>query len=127
MGSTAIDSGDFPGIFQHFRVWMRRVWLDENRIQKYLDIEASLARAQAQLGVIPREAAAEIEKHCNAKEFDLAKLKKRTETIGYPVLPVVEQLVGLLRQPLGRVGALGRYDAGHYRHRRRVATMKLSR
>ncbi len=45
--------------------------------------------------MIPREAAAEIEKHCNAGEFDLATLKNRTEAIGYPVLPVVEQLVGL--------------------------------
>ena len=51
--------------------------------------------------MIPKEAAAEIEKHCNAGEFDLAKLKKRTEAIGYPVLPVVEQLVGLCANGLG--------------------------
>jgi len=99
MGSTAIDSGIFRDIFSTEP--MRRVWSDENRIQKYLDIEAALARAQAQLGVIPREAAVEIEKHTHAKEFDLAKLKKRTEAIGYPVLPVVEQLVSLCANGLG--------------------------
>ena len=61
MGSTAIDSQIFRNIFSTEA--MRRVWSDENRIQKYLDIEAALARAQAQLGIIPSEAAVEIEKH----------------------------------------------------------------
>ncbi len=35
MGSTAIDSGIFRDIFSTEP--MRRVWSDENRIQKYLE------------------------------------------------------------------------------------------
>ncbi len=99
MGSTAIDSFIFREIFSTEA--MRRIWSDENRIQKYLDIEVALARVQASLGMIPPEAAKEIEKHGDVAQYDLPKLKKRTEAIGYPILPVVEQLVGLCADGLG--------------------------
>src|ERR1700756_1619746 len=99
MGATAIDSAIFRDIFS--TPAMRRVFSDGTRIQRYLDIEAALARVQARLGIIPRGAADEIVKHAHAEQFDLAKLKERTETIGYPVLPVVEQLVALCANRLG--------------------------
>jgi 3-carboxy-cis,cis-muconate cycloisomerase len=99
MGSTVVDSLIFRDIFSTEA--MRRVWSDENRIQKYLDIEVALARVQARLGIIPSEAASEIEKHGEVAQYDLPKLKRRTEAIGYPVLPVVEQLVGLCSKDLG--------------------------
>lgn len=99
MGSTAIDSLIFRNIFSTDA--MRRIWSDENRIQKYLDIEAALARVQAQLGIIPAEAATEIAKHGDVLQYDVGKLKNRTEAIGYPVLPVVEQLVKLCANGLG--------------------------
>src|SRR4029077_1626785 len=62
---------------------------------------AALARAQARLGIIPQEACDEIGLHCRAQEYDFAKLKAQTERIGYPVLPVVQQLVALCRDGLG--------------------------
>ena len=99
MASTAIDSIIFRDIFS--TPAMRRVFSDETRIQRYLDIEVALARAQARLGIIPREAAEEIARHAHVEELDLAKLKARTETIGYPVLPVVEQLVARCGHRLG--------------------------
>jgi 3-carboxy-cis,cis-muconate cycloisomerase len=80
---------------------MRRVWSDENRTQKYLDIEAALARVQARLGIIPQEAADEINRHCRVEQIDLTKLKRDTERIGYPVLGVVRQLNALCRDRLG--------------------------
>jgi 3-carboxy-cis,cis-muconate cycloisomerase len=58
MTATAIDSAVFRDIFSTEA--MRRVFSDENRIQKYLDFEAGLARAQARLGIIPQEACDEI-------------------------------------------------------------------
>jgi len=91
MPATALDSAIFRDIFSTEA--MRRVFSDENRIQKYLDIEAALAKVQARLGIIPKDAAVEIVKHCQVAEYDLALLKKQTERIGYPVLPVVQQLV----------------------------------
>src|SRR5208282_4105319 len=99
MPSSLIDSAVFRDIFSTEA--MRRVFSDENRVQKYLDFEGALARAQARLGIIPKQAAEEICRHCNAAEIDLAKLKVQTERIGYPVLPVVQQLVAACRDGLG--------------------------
>ena len=99
MPSTYLDSAVFRDIFT--TPAMRAVWSDENRVQKYLDFEAALARAQAKLKIIPQAACDEILKHCDAKEYDMAKLKEATERIGYPVLPVVQQLVKLCKNGLG--------------------------
>ena len=99
MPASAIDSAVFRDIFSTEA--MRTVFSDETRVQKYLDIEAGLARAQASLGIIPKEAAAEIVRHCHAAEFDMAELKRQTERIGYPVLPVVQQLVKRCKDGLG--------------------------
>jgi 3-carboxy-cis,cis-muconate cycloisomerase len=99
MPATIFDSHVFRNIFTTEA--MREVWSDENRVQRYLDFEAALARAQAKLKIIPQEAADEIVKHCHVKEYDMAKLKEATERIGYPVLPVVQQLVGLCKDKLG--------------------------
>jgi 3-carboxy-cis,cis-muconate cycloisomerase len=99
MPASLIDSAVFRDIFSTEA--MRNVFSDENRVQKYLDFEAALARAQSRLGIIPKEAAEEICRHCRASEIDFTKLKEQTERIGYPVLPVVQQLVGLCREGLG--------------------------
>src|ERR1700685_1325312 len=99
MPTGTIDSAIFKDIFGTEA--MRQVWSDSNRIQKYLDFEAGLARAQARLKIIPQEACDEIVKHCTADKFDMAKLKEATERIGYPVLPVVQQLVKLCKDGLG--------------------------
>ena len=99
MPATALDSSIFRDIFS--TPAMRQVFSDENRVQRYLDIEAALARAQARLGIIPPEAATEICCHRSASEFDFELLKKQTERIGYPVLPVVQQLVKKCRDGLG--------------------------
>jgi 3-carboxy-cis,cis-muconate cycloisomerase len=99
MPATALDSSIFRDIFG--TASMRQVFADETRVQRYLDIEAALARAQARLGIIPKEAAEEICRHCSASAYDFDLLKKQTERIGYPVLPVVQQLVKKCRDGLG--------------------------
>jgi 3-carboxy-cis,cis-muconate cycloisomerase len=99
MSAVGVSSGIFRDIFSTEP--MRRIFADENRVQKYLDIEAALARAQARLGIIPQEACDEICRHCSAGQYDYAKLKSQTERIGYPVLPVVQQLVAACRDGLG--------------------------
>ena len=125
MPTSLIDSAVFRDIFSTEA--MRRVFSDENRVQKYLDFEAALARAQARLGIIPKEAAEEIVRHCNAAEIDFAKLKTQTERIGYPVLPVVQQLVGAVPRRARRMVPLGRDHPGHHRHRDRAADPRGAR
>ncbi|MGH7934819.1 MAG: 3-carboxy-cis,cis-muconate cycloisomerase [Candidatus Binataceae bacterium] len=90
MASTAIDSGVLANFFGTEA--MRRVFSDQARVQRYLDIEAAIARAQARLGIIPPEAAAEITKQARVENIDFAALRERTEQIGSTVMPVVGQL-----------------------------------
>jgi len=99
MAASIIDSIIFQGIFSSEP--MRQVWSDENRTQKYLDIEAALARVQGRLGLIPQEAADEIASHCRREQIDMLKLRQQTERIGYPILGVVSQLNALCRDKLG--------------------------
>ena len=99
MPSTIIDSAIFGDIFS--TPAMRRVWSDENRTAKYLQIESALAKVQGELGLIPAEAAAEIIRVCSIENIDMVKLKAQTERIGYPVLGVVSQINALCRDKLG--------------------------
>jgi 3-carboxy-cis,cis-muconate cycloisomerase len=99
LAATLIDSIIFQGIFSSDA--MRHVWSDENRTQKYLDIEAALAKVQGRLGLIPQEAADEIASHCKLEQIDMAKLRQQTERIGYPIIGVVSQVNALCRDKLG--------------------------
>jgi len=99
VASTIIDSHIFQGIFSSDA--MRAVWSDENRTQKYLDIERALAVVQGRLGLIPQAAADEIVSHCRIEQIDLSLLRQQTERIGYPILGVVSQLNKLCRDGLG--------------------------
>src|SRR5205807_1055069 len=105
MTATVIDSTVFRNIFSSEP--MRQVFSDEHRVQCYLDIEAALARVQARLGLIPQRAADEITARCTLDIIDMAKLKSQTELIGYPVLPVVRQLVAACADNLGQYSHWG--------------------
>ena len=99
MGATIIDSRIFGNIFSTDA--MRNVWSDEHRTAKYVEIERALAVVQGRLGIIPQEAADEIARNCDPAKFDLDRLRRDTERIGYPVLGVVSQLNALCRDKLG--------------------------
>jgi 3-carboxy-cis,cis-muconate cycloisomerase len=99
MTATALDSAIFRDIFT--TPAMREVFSDERRTGYYLEIEIALARAQSRLGIIPEKAALEIERQCRIENIDLARLKQQTERIGYPILGVVQQIVGLCSDGLG--------------------------
>src|SRR5438105_3817019 len=99
MTATALDSAIFRDIFS--TADMRGVFSDETRTQFYLEIEAALARVQGRLGIIPADAAQEIERQCRVENIDFAKLKAQTERIGYPILGVVQQIVASCRDGLG--------------------------
>ncbi len=99
MPATIIDSSIFGNMFS--TAAMRQVWSDENRTAKYLEIEKALAKVQGALGIIPQDAADEIMRNCDPAKIDMAKLREKTERIGYPVLGVVSQLNALCRDKLG--------------------------
>ncbi|MBX6425877.1 MAG: 3-carboxy-cis,cis-muconate cycloisomerase [Variibacter sp.] len=99
MPASALDSTIFRDIFSTPQ--MREVFSDEYRTACYLEIEAALARVQGRLGIIPEDAAREIESKCRIENIDFSQLKAQTERIGYPVLGVVQQIVALCEGDLG--------------------------
>src|SRR5437016_3964873 len=99
MPATLLDSNIFRDIF--CTEAMRRVFSDEQRVAFYLEFEAALARVQARQNIIPAKAAQEIERTCRIENIDFVKLKQQTERIGYPVLPVVQQIVEKCADGLG--------------------------
>ena len=99
MPASIIDSRIFGDMFSDAA--MRRVWSDENRTAKYLDVERALAKVQGELGVIPAEAAAEIVRNCELSRIDWDQLKARTEQVGYPIIAVVSQINAACKDKLG--------------------------
>jgi 3-carboxy-cis,cis-muconate cycloisomerase len=87
---SPIDSSVYCGLFT--TPAMRAVFADEARLQRMLDVEAALARAQAKLGLIPAEAAREITAKADVSRFDLAVIGRGAELVGYPIVPLVKAL-----------------------------------
>ncbi|WP_398476525.1 adenylosuccinate lyase family protein [Tardiphaga sp.] len=71
---------------------MRAVFSDEALVGRYIEAEVALARAQARLGVVPKDAAKAIEAAGKSITIDFNKLRHETEIVGYPILPLVHQL-----------------------------------
>ena len=90
MSSTVFDSALFRDMFGTAE--MRGVFSDTALIERYIEVEVALARAEARCGVIPSEAAEQIAALSKYEALDLALMQHETEIVGYPILPLVEQL-----------------------------------
>lgn len=88
--STVFDSLLFRDTFG--TPAMRNVFSDASLIRKYITVEIALAKAQSRLNVIPETAAADIESRIKFEQLDFERLKHETENVGYPILPLVNQL-----------------------------------
>lgn len=71
---------------------MRAITADERRLQRMLDVEASLARAEAAAGVIPKTAAPPIEAACEAIRYDAAEIGRAAALAGNVAIPVLKAL-----------------------------------
>lgn len=71
---------------------MSAIFSDAGRVQRMLDFEAALARAEARVGMISEDAAASIAEHCRADRFDVDALAQATATAGNPAIPLVAAL-----------------------------------
>jgi 3-carboxy-cis,cis-muconate cycloisomerase len=72
---------------------MREVFSDYSLISRYAEVEIALAKAEARCGVIPAEAAEEIAKRTDVSALDFDLLRSETDIVGYPILPLVHQMV----------------------------------
>jgi len=82
---------------------MNQMFSEKARFQRWLDVEASLAKAQASLGIIPEEAAEAIGRKANVDLLDLNKYKEMYEQTGHPMVAMLR-----LFQPIIEGGA-GQY------------------
>jgi 3-carboxy-cis,cis-muconate cycloisomerase len=94
----ALDSSLFADMFG--TAAMREVFGDSAFLARSIEVEAALARAEARAGMIPEAAAETIARIAagladGTLALDRARLKRETETVGYPILPLVRQLAEL--------------------------------
>jgi 3-carboxy-cis,cis-muconate cycloisomerase len=71
---------------------MRAVVDDTARLQRMLDFEAALAKAEADAGVIPATAAGPIGAACRADRFDLGQIAEEAVAAGNIAIPLVKAL-----------------------------------
>ena len=76
---------------------LAEVFGDRSIVQTMLDVEAALARAQAELGVIPATAADAIAKAASADHIDVASLAGGARRSGTAVIALVDALVARVR------------------------------
>ncbi|GIX09373.1 adenylosuccinate lyase family protein [Elioraea sp.] len=100
MAATPLDSRLFADMVGTRA--MRAVFDDAALVARWLEVEAALARAEARLGVIPEEAGRAIEAAARRIVIDWERLRRETENVGYPILPLVHQLAE-------EAGEAGRY------------------
>jgi adenylosuccinate lyase len=72
---------DDPGV--------RALFTEPARWQSWLDVEAALAQAQAELGIIPEHAAREITRKAHLSFLNLAAVKEGLARTGHPLVPLV--------------------------------------
>jgi adenylosuccinate lyase len=71
---------------------MRRVFEEEEKLQRLLDVEAALARAHAAVGNISREEAEEIGRKATTRHVKLSRVKEIEAEIRHDLMAVVEAL-----------------------------------
>lgn len=71
---------------------MAEVFCDQGRLQGMLDFEAALARAEAQVGLIPQAAVAPIAQACLASLYDVDALGVAIASAGNSAIPLVKAL-----------------------------------
>ncbi len=71
---------------------MRAVFDERAMLQRWLDVEAALAEAQAALGLIPPAAAHAITAAARVESLDLEAIKRDLAVTAHPIVPLVREL-----------------------------------
>ena len=65
-----------PIEFRYGTPEMKRIWEEENKLQRMLDVESALAQAEGKLGIIPQEVADEIAVKATTEYVKLERVKE---------------------------------------------------
>lgn len=133
--ATVFDSQLFGNIFGTKEI--RACFSETSYVARLIEAECALAEAEEEEGVIPKGTAATIRAHSDVGNINWPVLAEKTEIVGYPVLPLIEQMLSWVPEEAGRFGVemapmvalealfanvkltsrvhpLGRYNARHY-------------
>ena len=80
---------------------IRALFTREARWQAWLDVEAALARAEADLGMIPADAAVEIARHCRLELLDIDRIEETLAVTAHPLVPLIWELDRILDDEIG--------------------------
>ncbi|MBI4362547.1 MAG: adenylosuccinate lyase [Euryarchaeota archaeon] len=87
---------------------MRRVWSEEARLRRCLEVEVALARAEESLRMVPRGTSAALER--GARRVTLARVKTLEARIGHDLMALVKALA----ERSGPQGEYAHYGATSY-------------
>jgi 3-carboxy-cis,cis-muconate cycloisomerase len=79
-----------------FRGPLAVLFNDHHRLQRMLDFEAALSRAEAKAGVVPTAIVPFVEAKCRAELFDFQALANAAASAGNLAIPMVQQLTALV-------------------------------
>lgn len=84
---------------------MEQIFSRKALMQRWLDVEAALARAEASLGMIPKEASAEINRKAKVELLDMEKLEETRQQVWLPTVAFIRTFQSICEG-----------DAGQYIH-----------
>ena len=95
---------------------MLKVFQEEARVQKLLDVEAALAWAHAEVGDIPKKDAEKIAAMASTKYVKVERVKAIEKEIKHDIASLGAGFVGAVRSKR-RLRAFGRHKLRHRGHR----------
>src|SRR5213593_3745903 len=96
-----------PIDFRYGRPKMKGLFEEESRLQRLLYVEAALARAEAKVGLIPEEAAAEIARKATTKRITVKRVQELEEETRHDLMAVVLALTEACEGDAGKYVHLG--------------------
>lgn len=90
MNVHAIDSELYKGLYGNEQI--RNIFSDEQLLKHWIDIELALAQAQAELGIIPIEAFAEIKRNSKVELFSMEEIRRGIKDTSHPLITFIRIL-----------------------------------
>ncbi len=78
--------------YRYGRKEMKKIFSEENKLQKMLDVEDALGKALAKTGDIPKKEAEKISKKANTKYVKIENVKKTESEIKHDIMAMVKVL-----------------------------------
>ncbi|ASK62337.1 hypothetical protein CFK37_09295 [Virgibacillus phasianinus] len=100
MASNVIDSELYRGIYVSEE--MREVFADKSLLQKWLDSWVALAKAEAEAGIIPKQAVEEIAKKAHHENLDMETIRKGIVDTTHPLIVQIREFTKAVGGKSGR-------------------------